>query len=248
MQVNNMNIRIAICDDDILFIENLYTKLNDYRWGNNINISIHKFISGNELIKHIKEGLSLDVLFLDIDLKNDNVIGTKFGTQLKRINPQLLIVYTTFFDKYLFDVVKSEPFDFLSKSSLSIEEELSQILSKIIKRLHYLKENYMFHFKNNGNTFAIDLKNVMYFESKHRLIIIHTSNRNIYQFYDKLDNVEKFVEERYPFFVRINKSYYVNFNYVTHYNLSHVEVDGITLNISRQYRKNLISKTPILFL
>ena len=240
-----MNIRIAICDDDTYFVENLYEKLNNYTWGNNINISIHKFVSGNELIKHIKEGLSLDVLFLDIDLKNDDVIGTEFGVQLKKLNPQLLIVYTTFFDKYLLDIAKSEPFDFLPKSSIDNTKELSIIADKVVRRLHYLKEKYIFHFKSNGNTFAIDLKNIMYFESKHRVIIIHTSNGNTYQFYDKLDNVEKFIEERYPFFVRINKSYYVNFNYVIYYNLSHVEIDGIILNISPQYKTNLMEKLSL---
>ncbi|MBQ4523318.1 MAG: response regulator transcription factor [Lachnospiraceae bacterium] len=240
-----MNIRIAICDDDTYFIENLCEKLNNYTWGNNINISIHKFVSGNELIKHIKEGLSLDVLFLDIDLKNDDVIGTEFGVQLKKLNPQLLIVYTTFFDKYLLDIAKSEPFDFLPKSSIDSTKELSIIIDKVVRRLHYLKEKYIFHFKSNGNTFAIDLKNIMYFESKHRVIIIHTSNGNTYQFYDKLDNVEKFIEERYPFFVRINKSYYVNFNYVIYYNLSHVEIDGMILNISPQYKTNLMEKLSL---
>ena len=239
-----MNIKIAICDDDKYFVKQLYNKLDDYIWGNNISIHIQNFSSGNELITKIKAGLSVDVIFLDVDLKNDNYTGTEFGVQLKKLNPQLLIIYCTLYDRYLLDVAKSEPFDFLSKPLN--DKELDRIISKITERLFYIKESPIFHFKTNGSTSFVDLKKVMYFESRHRIILIHCTN-NTYQFYDKLDNVEKIVEEKYPFFVRISKSYYINFNYVTDFSLSHVNINEMTLNISPQYKSNLVEKSSIMF-
>lgn len=236
-----MDINIAVCDDNNYFIDELLNQINKYFDSMpNININIYTFISGYNLINEVQNGLSLDVIFLDIDLKESNHIGTNVGVTLKEIIPNLLIIYVTCFDTFFEDIVKSEPFDFLHKPIN--ENKISIVLGKCIKRLQFIKKDYIFAYKSNGATYYTNLKNIIYFESQHRIIIIYNSDGSTNKFYDKLDNVEKLIEEKCSFFARINKSYYINCNYIDMINSSYVKVRDTKIHISTKYRENLYKK------
>ena len=80
-----MDIKISVCDDNMavtqLLQELLFTKI---KWNNN-NIIVDKFNNGRNLLEMIRNGKSYDIIFLDIDLKDD-YLGADTGHFIKIIS------------------------------------------------------------------------------------------------------------------------------------------------------------------
>lgn len=234
-----MVINIVICDDEKLFAQDLSDKIRNYsNWENN-TYKILIFTSSEQLENKVKDGLKIDIIFMDVQLK-DKFLGTNIGIHLKTHNPNILIVYVTFYDLYYEELVKAEPFDFIHKPIS--QDNISKVLDKAIIRLHYIKREFIYRYKYNGIFHNINLKDVLYFESQHRVVNIHCVDGLTHQFYEKLDNVEKEIEEIYPCFLRANKSYYINFNYISEFSNSSVSINGIEIKLGRQYKERFSKK------
>ena len=145
---------------------------------------------------------------------------------------------------YYKELVVAEPFSFIEKPINF--EEVKYNLQNANQRLYYLKNKFYFTYKSNGTLYKIDLRKVVYFESKHRIINIYIHTGKIISFYEKLDSVEKEVEEIYPYFLRVNKSYYLNYHYVEEFSNSFITIKGINIKISPKYKKEYMDKMHIL--
>lgn len=238
-----LQINITICDDNKAHSHRLQElimecpdSLNSYK--------ITSFTSGKSMFNNFRNASDIpDVVFMDIELE-DNILGTNIGRKIKDINPDVLLIYISAYDCYYKDLVKSEPFSFISKP-INLDE-LKEVLSRAVKRLYYIKHEFIFEYNFNGVTSRVDLKEVIYFESKHRIINIHMCSGEIFYFYGKLDDVESEVEEMYRFFLRPNKSHYVNYNYVEHFSDRYITISGFDIKISRKYRDKFVDKKFLL--
>lgn len=235
-----MDIKIAICDDDKIVHKALEEKILKCDLGNN-KISIDTFISGRELISKIKNGIQYDVIFMDIDFK-DNYLGTDTGIIIKMFNPMTLIVYISFYENFYPDIVTAEPFSFLKKPV--DQNQLNHVVRLIINRIHYINYSYMYSFKSKGMINTINLNDVKYFESQHRIVLAYEMNGAIISFYKKLDEVEKEILEIYPYFVRANKSFLVNLHSIKSLNGNHIMLinEDTKINVTSKYKKELLEK------
>ena len=59
-------IKIAICDDDKIFCDEIEEAINNYERTISSAISIEIFYSGEALIEYISDGNVLDLIFLDM--------------------------------------------------------------------------------------------------------------------------------------------------------------------------------------
>lgn len=232
-----MKINIGVCDDNEKILNELYSLIQNCNWKNN-NISIDKFTSGKELLSNIKNGTKYDVIFMDVQL-NDNYLGTDTGIIVKMIIPSTLLIYISSYDSFYENIALAEPFKFLNKPI--DKNKLDNVVNAILNRLHFLNDSFLYKFKSNGMINIVNLNEVAYFESQHHVIIIHEKNGTTLRFYHKLDEVENEVCEIYPYFVRINKSYLVNFQFIKiiHPNSVVLSDDITALNVSPKYKANL---------
>lgn len=234
-----MIINIAICDDEELCVKYLEDIIRKYgKWGNH-TYKLHIYTSSKQLIDNIRNDIKLDIAFMDVKL-DANSLGTDIGIQLKTYNPNLLLVYMSFYDLYYEELVKAEPFDFIHKPIS--ENKLYKVLDKAVMRLSYIKHEFVYKYKSNGITHYVDLNKVLYFESQHRIINIYCTEGSVQQFYAKLDDVEKDIDEIYPCFLRANKSYFVNFNYITNSPKAIVSISGLEIKVSRKYKQTFDEK------
>lgn len=234
-----MVINIAVCDDEEFYAKELCSIIKKYTKWDGHSYTLNIFSSGEQTSDAIRNGLKVDILFIDIKL-DDSSLGTDIGAKLKISNPDMLVVYMSVYDSYYKELACAEPFDFIYKPRLY--EKIPKVLDKAIMRLAYIKHEFVYQYKFNGMTYRIDLNNVLYFESRHRIINIYCADGTIKQFYDKLDNVEKEIDEIYPCFLRANKSYYVNFNYITKSSNTAVIVKDIEIRFGRQYKQTFNRK------
>lgn len=234
-----LKICIAACDDNEAFIDELLNFLLVF-FEDNVNcLDFYQFKSGKKLLEKIKNKFVPDIIFLDIALEED-MLGTNFGIEVKKINPNIILIYVSSYEDYYKELAQAEPFGFIMKPIRY--SELQSMLNNAIKRLYYLKKKFIFTYKTNQTICKIDLKEVVFFESKHRIVIIHTINEEEIKFYGKLDKIENEIEEIYPCFLRPNKSHYINYHYIEEFSNSFVKVNGMEIKITPKYNKKCMAK------
>ena len=226
-------IKIAICDDIPEWISDLEELIKQYEFKDDIDIYIYK--DGNELLGEI-DAIRFDVVFMDIELESDN--GIDWGKKLKDKSQDTILVYISCHMNYFRQLTESEPFDFIKKPF--IKERVFKTLDRICERLERKKKKY-FSFDFNGKTYNIDLRNVIYFCSQHRIIIIHTEKQD-FKFYDKLDNVQNEIDSITNMFIRVNKSYYINMEKIETFTMANVFVDNEQISVGKKYVKDYMNK------
>lgn len=234
-----MEINIAICDDNEAFIRQLASLIKAYAQGDDNSYRLHSFTSGKTLLGQVRKSYTPDLVFLDIDL-NEDLLGTTVGIGIKKANPNALLAYVSDYSCYYRELAHAEPFCFLDKPIDA--GDLRHVLNGAARRLHAIKPEFIFTYKANGSLCRTDLKEVMYFESRHRVINIHMRSGEVVSFYEKLDDLEKKIEEIYPYFARVSKSYYVNCYDIRKFSSTCAIADGLELKISPNYRKRFMEK------
>lgn len=239
-----MDINVAVCNDIRQSALSLMNQIKACHAKTNDSYHFFIFESGKAMIKRIEKGFYPDIIFMDIVLEEEmfgkTLLGTEVGRRIKMGNPDILIIYVSAYECDYKDIVRAEPFYFLSVPFTSIE--LKKILSKARSRIYYLKESFTFTYLKDRVSYIINLKSVMYFESRHRLIYIYYRNGSSDRFYMKLDDLEKEVDAIYPYFIRVHKSYYVNYNDIVESSKSHIMVAGLRIRVSAKYKEKYLDK------
>lgn len=224
---------IAICDDNKENRLSLRWLMESILENKKIENLIYEFSSGETMLpwmeKHHNE---IDLLFLDIEMGKIN--GLETAKKLRADNNTLQIVFITGFSDYVFDGYEVDALGYLLKPAK--REQLESILSRMLaKRCKDDKQIYSCHY---GDTwYRIPYNEILYFESDRRKVRCITSNRN-YEFYGKLDEVEKELEK--SGFVRIHQRYLVRIDAIQSICGSEVEINEYTLPISRSYHQKVM--------
>lgn len=237
-------LNIAICDDDMAltsYIEELLHNL-----GEELGITIHCdiFFDGSTLVENILRGTGYDLIYLDIEMPKVN--GISAAEQIRNREFPALIVYVSSYEKYLKELFNTEPFRFLSKPIDG--NKFRSVFMDANKRIRQKSEYFSFSY--NKEYIKIPLGKIYYFESRNRVIYIHTA-RTVrcentetgeaeYRFYGKMNDVEKQLSDSNARFLRIHQSYLVNFDYIKSMNFTSVTMsDGTVLQISEDRQKNV---------
>lgn len=229
-------IKIAICDDEKLSCEGLRYILKEYNFNTEVEINI--FTTGSDLIRNMNSNGGFDIVFMDIELGEES--GIEYGKKLKEYNSGTILIFISGFLTYFRDMSESEPFAFIEKPFVNEKDKIFQTLDRAIKRMNRLK-NKIYSFEYKGEKYNIDLNEVLYFESRHRIIVLHAEREN-YEFYDKLDNVQNAIDGITDAFARPNKSCYVNLNKIEKHTSSNITIKNQVIPISRKYAKEFMDK------
>lgn len=227
-------LKIAICDDDARFT----TKIEDIIRSECANIEIKSeidiFFDGKSLVKNIENGQRYNLILLDIEMKNMD--GITAARKIRVIDKSALIIYISGYDEYLKELFEVEPFRFISKP-LQIDK-LKEYCAAAIKKIEELDENYTYTY--NKTEHKVSIKNIVYFESNNRLIIIHLNDGTEEIFYGKLNNVEREIEKINKHFIRIRQSFLVNYSYIKKMTFSELMLmhkqEELVLKISEERR------------
>lgn len=215
--------RIAICDDEISICEQLEVILEKLSREFLEGLEWDVFYSGEELCSHLDKNNYYDIIFLDIKLKEMNGVEVGHIIRNAMLNETTQIVYISGKETYAMELFKLRPLDFI------IKPFDYQVIKGIINlALRTIKIDYaIFQYKIGTITYNILTKDILYFESKNRKIIMHGVKRTE-TFYGKLKDVhEKLKKYR---FIKIHKSYLVNYNHIVK-----LEYQQVTLSNKKNY-------------
>ena len=225
--------KIAICDDVPSVCSDLKAMIMDMK--NDLickEITIDTFYSGEALIDNIKEENLYDLIFLDIELGKIN--GVEIGHIIRKqmedyVTKIIYISSKDIYDRQLFDV---QPLHFLKKPIDSKKVfDVIQLAMKISE-----KENRNFEFKSFRNTIKVPYRDILYFESRGRKVFLMGTKSN-YTFYGNINSLEEVLPK---FFIHPNRSYFVNYEFVTCFKFEElIMTDGSVIPISRNKRKEI---------
>lgn len=229
-------INIAVCDDDLIFASKIETILYEISRKKLIDMDVEVFSDGSELWKYISSGKSFELIYLDIEMMKLN--GIDLAKKIREKDTNVMIIYISNYENYFIELFEVEPFRFIKKP---IDERIFlDYFEKAYERM--IQNEVYFEYKFNKIPHKIMLKDIIYFESSKRLIIIW--NKFAYgKFYGKLDVVEKQLKNGKIPFLRIHQSFLVNYRFVQKISFTKVVLtDGTELHISEDRQKTIRAK------
>ena len=222
--------RIGICDDDKILCADLEEQLYALSKEMALKVEIDVWYSGESIQNDLQKGIELDLLFLDIELVQENGITVGKFIRNEMEDMQTHIVYISSKEGYAMQLFKVQPLDFLIKP-VSVEQ-LKEVLMRSVKQKS--RPDAYFEYQKGNSVFRIPIKDIAYFTSMDKKIVIIKKDGEE-EFYGKLKNIA----ENLPVeFIMIHQSYIINQAYVREYSYETVKmVNGENLNISKPYRK-----------
>lgn len=217
-----VTLKIAICDDDLLFGNQALREVKKILWKNHVEHNISIYQAGSDLLN---AGF-FDIAFLDIEM--DGLSGIETAENLRSLGYNSRIVFLTSHKKYVFSAFDVSASHYLLKP-LDVQK-LEKVLMKITTELTTEKE-YCCTVKCGSEIHRIPFSQIKFAEVLGRKISLHTT-QTVFTFNSRLDELE----ESFPScFFRCHKSYLVNLAMVIKYDKEVASLkSGESVPISRR--------------
>lgn len=223
-------IRIGICEDIKEELKREKVMVQEIMQELGYNVQIVCCLNGEDLLCEIENTGDFDILLLDIQMSGRN--GVETARVIRETDHRAVMIFISLYDQYCKDIINIQPFAFVDKPVS--REALGGILSKVMEVHDSGDELFEFTFRKKKYSFL--LREICYFESDRREVYVHGRDREV-SYYDKLDTVEKRLENSTVRFLRINKSFLVNVLYIREYHYDHVVMyNGDRVTIGNKYR------------
>lgn len=226
--------RIAICDDNPIIVEELHRKLDRILHKMKMNANIAGFTDAEDLLYEIETTGIFDIIFLDIEIGNVN--GIEFAAKLNDENYIFTLIFISQYSQYYKAAFEVQPFWFLDKPFE--EDKLERSIRNALNNLKYRYETFSYYYAKEY--YRVLIESIIYVQSSGRTILLNCIDGKICRFYGKLGNVEEELEKKHRKFIRANRSVCVNLNYVSKWTFKYMElVNGEMITISDKYRNKV---------
>jgi DNA-binding LytR/AlgR family response regulator len=210
MEDTYMEYNVAICDDEIIQVNLVEKLIMEAIEEKNTRLSIYKFLSGEDLIKHCYSNKEfLNIIFLDMEMSG--IDGIKSAKKIREKWNKTIIIFITGYKEYVFDVFEVYTFRYLLKPVK--KDEFNKALFDAIKLIEDNKttvEEEFLIINKNKEEIIISYKTINYFEKYRNKILVNTDNKDIeyYGTFNELNiklNMNKFIKLHQGFIVNIDK-------------------------------------------
>lgn len=206
--------RIAICNDDEIYMKNCIKEITEEITKQlHISSDIFLFTDGHKLLKEFQQEKEYDIVILDIDMPTFN--GKELAKKLRLMNTSFSLIFIASYKKEVYRTLQYQADAFISKDS-----EKSIIISELTRIIVNTKESnpYFEWFKiieknKEKNMVRIIRKDIYYFNKVNRHVIMHTYDKE----YILVERTFQTLKDRYKNekFHEISRGYFVNLNHVT---------------------------------
>lgn len=217
--------RILICDDDVLIIEQLQKYIESYFKKNRLKCpELLSFTSGEALLA---DKGKKDIVFLDIEMPGMN--GIYVGNELKRSSKNVIIFVVTSFSEYLDQAMRFHVFRYLSKP---LDKQ---------RFFHNMKDALAYYntitakvpVETKQGVYALPSSHIIAIEAQGRKVIVHT----VRQDFISIHSMDYWLEHLPAnCFFQTHRSFIVNFEHITDFDHSTINLTNpqITAYLTRR--------------
>lgn len=222
-------IRIAVCDDDAAVRGQIVTLLRNYGQEKDLDLSFEEYEDGAQLVNDVESGRRYHMIYLDVEM--EQMDGFDAAECIRKIDATVPLIFVTSHENYAIRGYDVRALTYMLKP---IDKE--KFINAFVRALEEMHKNEMyFVFERQRSSVKLPEKEILYFQSCNKKVEVHMSGDKE-EFTAKLDDVELELEKSGFMFLRIHKSYLVNFRHITRINGDRVVLtDGEILQISERY-------------
>lgn len=224
-------LNIAICDDEKYICDFLKKSVMDCLAKADIEGNVTVFDDGQPLVDFYREDkANFDIILLDITMKKcDGMTAAKI---IRSMDSSVMIVFVTSSAEYVFTGYEVRAFRYILKPELL--HGFTGVFKECLDELTHSNEQ-RFTFQKASETVSIPLKDIFYFESDKRIIIVKSATEE-YSFYGKLDDIEEQLKKQD--FVRCHQSFLVNAKKISSVRLNELSLNnGEVISVSKRRAK-----------
>lgn len=206
-------IRIAVCEDEQILLEQLACDIKDILDKHSILYSLETYTNGNALLARG----AFDILFLDIAMKPLN--GLELAEKLRARGDESRLVFITAYQQYAIDAYDVQAYHYLLKPV-----DISKLEAVLMRLCSLLKGEYEHAVTIRQGTAVrrVPYEQILYLEVMNRKIYLHKDGESL-PFYGKLNEIEPTLPDA---FFRCHRSYIVNLDHVRHYKKDEIWLDN----------------------
>lgn len=229
-------IRIAVCDDEKHFVDQIKEVLLSYNKKIEDTICVEEFYDGIMLLD--KYDCRFDIIFLDI--KMPYMDGIKVAEKIRKKDKDVSIIFLTSLLGRAIDGYKVKAENFLIKP-IDRKKVLHEIDRYIM--LNRMKKQLCILIENIEGQFRIPISSLKYIETYNRNLLIHTEDQAIVC-YRKLKELKE--ELKNHGFAQSHKGYLVNLSYVKSIKANDIMLTtNEVIPISRAMKKEFMQQLAV---
>ena len=207
------SIRIAICDDEEYYREELKKLISVYGNEYETDVTVKDFDNMEELSRLICEGqIKYDLLFLDVEMPGCS--GIDGAKRIREFDKEVVICFVTSHDKYALSAFEVDALGYVVKPVKYVDIKRQIEKAKVL--IYYKKdaaeaEKRYVKVSSNKEDIIIDTEKVIYIEKRRNRCVFHMNDSEIVC-YDTLKKVyEKIDRQKFLF---THQGFIANFDYI----------------------------------
>lgn len=226
-------LNFVICDDNLNILDRLKKMLDTIFCKNDFEAQV-AFSSDNteEVLNYISSN-KVDVAMLDINLKS-NKTGIELAKEIRKINKNIYIIFTTGHLEYAMIAYKVKTFDYIAKPINY--DRLEETIIRLFEDVTSVPKRYL---KIDNKNTLVDESEVQYIKRDGMKLVFHTNSRD----YDTYSSFNKFQDKLPENYIRCHKSYIANINQIKDVEPVSGTItfkSGDTCDIGPKYKSNLM--------
>lgn len=230
-------IHISICDDSetdaLAAKEVIRNTLNELH----VQADIDYCLSAKEIeAKLLQHKEQLDILILDIDMPD--VSGLQLAEILRANDLNLIIIFLSNHEEYVFKAIEFQPFRYIRKIKLKTEMPIA--IRSAVKIIDIQKDRQIILDTDDGET-KVMMSEIVYFETEKRKLSVHLTNNKTLRINKNISEFQSILShEKY---IMIHRSCVVNADYIKNIDNNIIILDSDEqLVISRPRNKEVKEK------
>lgn len=222
-------IRVAIVEDDAMYMEQLKLFLKQHEESTGEAYQITCFSDGEDIVSGYKA--QYDLILLDIEMRFLDGIST--AEEIRRVDSAVVIMFITNMPQYAIKGYAVDALDYVLKpiSYFAFTQRIERAISRMKRR-----EERFITLPVRGGKQRLDVGKIRYIEAVDRTLEFHT-NTEVISSRGSLATLE---QELGTQFYRCNKCYLVNLKFVTGVQGEYALLSDTQLQISRAKKRGLL--------
>lgn len=200
--------RIAACDDDLKFLQELSGLLNQYGEEYHCNIEYKTYTNPLELVSQIEKGIHYDVILLDVFMPGIN--GIQCAKDIRMFDNFVKIVFLTSSTEFAIESYAVRAYQYILKP---VQKENLFLTLRLLEKEAETMEKNIFVLKSKTGITKISLSKLEYCEVINRKIILHLSNGEECECNLRMNELEEKLKN-FEMFLKPHRSFLINMDYI----------------------------------